>query len=839
VPRAVSGPQLTILNGQAFHLYSKLEIKNASGTWKDFSALAGKDYYVSARAQTDVDVPVWSLSASLKRDGEAATESLSPLRGDSTLNVDDALASAPAINAAREWRWSVAPVAVGAGVLAGDWVELCAGYLDKPDFTADPMTVEGRSVGARLMEQTIRVKRTYTGTLASVAQQIVTDNIPSPAPTLYVPVAPTFTVTDYTPYQVTVMDALVTLALSTGWMIRDVYDPGDSTMKTAILDPGRARVTADFTMAPTTYLTVDGASLDVANIKNYIEGETIDSETGGIITTFARDPASIAAFGGVERYMKFSEDATSPIDTFDELQNMVDQALSDLSTPKFDHVVTSTLFWPVEITDLIDFTGNAVHYDTTQRLAVFGITHELTAGHGTTTLTCRGTPAGAFMEWIRRQGAGPETPAIPPAPQIDFVVAEAHSYGAGDDGDYDGGLWVGGRFNAGMKEMGAYTEIADGPNFSVEQSGTTVAIPRFQRPEGTEGTDPNFQFLIRFTCRQSFYKRPTFVGYSDLGRPSKEVIWPVAVQAVDPAPVPADGTLASMSVVQGLLGDFAVTVTPATLEPTIGENWLVITRNGVTVFRLMVGTSLAPVTFLDTGLTPENSYQYEAFILNLGETWGVSGPKLRSVTSNPPVVTTPQFTVGPVARLIGGVVQVYIEGTTGVVGADRMAVVKSFDQTNTTTFGISSGLTPFIATDTDTAMKWYKLVAFSSTDPLVWGESPWRWWSGVPVTGSQGTDPPTFIDGTPKREMRGGENGTVAVPVLLFRWACSTSGAAQIQIQESSDNGLSDPWTDFWTEANLNGEYAALAVGLSPTWYRVAALTAAGAALAWSAGVEA
>jgi hypothetical protein len=211
-----------------------------------------------------------------------------------------------------------------------------------------------------------------------------------------------------------------------------------------------------------------------------------------------------------------------------------------------------------------------------------------------------------------------------------------------------------------------------------------------------------------------------------------------------------------MSVVQGLLGDFAVTVTPATLEPTIGENWLVITRNGVTVFRLMVGTSLAPVTFLDTGLTPENSYQYEAFILNLGETWGVSGPKLRSVTSNPPVVTTPQFTVGPVARLIGGVVQVYIEGTTGVVGADRMAVVKSFDQTNTTTFGISSGLTPFIATDTDTAMKWYKLVAFSSTDPLVWGESPWRWWSGVPVTGSQGTDPPTFIDGTPKREMRGG-----------------------------------------------------------------------------------
>jgi hypothetical protein len=309
----------------------RLEIKNASGTWKDFSALGGKDYVLGAASRTDVDSPVWSMQARFKRDGEAATESLAPLRGDSTLNVNDASTYAPAINAAREWRLSVAVVAAGATVLSGDWKELCAGYLDKPDFTSR-RDDRRRPLGGRAAHGPDHPRQAHVHRHAGRRRAADRHRQhPTPAPTLYIPTPPAFTVTDYTPYQVSVMDALVTLALSTGWMVRDVYDPADSTMKTGIIDPNRDKASADATIAPTVYLTVDGASLDMANVRNYIEGEAIDSETGGVITTFARDPASIAAFGGVERYMKFSEDATSPIDTFDELQAMVDAALADLS----------------------------------------------------------------------------------------------------------------------------------------------------------------------------------------------------------------------------------------------------------------------------------------------------------------------------------------------------------------------------------------------------------------------------------------------------------------------------------------------------------------------------
>lgn len=841
--RTISGPELTVLNSDRPNVYAKLEIKNASGTWKDYTNLSAKDYFIGAVLSTNVDTPVWSLQASVKRDGELATESLSPLRGDSILNVDDTLAPAPAIQAAREWRVSVAVVANGAAIVSGDWKELAHGYLDKPDFTSDPMQLEGRSVGARLMDSTIRVKRTYAGAFEDVAQQIVTDNLPAPVPSLYIPVAPAFTVTEFTPYQVSVMDALVTLALSTGYMVRDVYDPSDGLMKTGILDPNRAKATADTTISPTIYLAVDGASLDVSNVRNYIEGEAIDAATGGVITTFARDPASIAAFGNIERYMKFSENATSPIDTFDELQAMVDAALADLSTPKFDHVVTSTLFWPSEIADLYDFIGNAVHYDTTQRLAVFGIVHDLmTRGHGTTQWQCRGTPAGAYLEWIRRQGPGPQTPAIPPAPQVDFVVAEAHSYGAGDDGDYDGGLWALVRFNAGMAELGVFAELADGPTFSVQQSNVREVMGRFRRPEGVEGTDPNFAALIRFSTRKSFYKRLVFVGYSDLGRPSKEVIWPVAVQAVDPTPTPLDGTVVSMNVTSDpTQSQYAVTVTPDDLEPTLGNNWLIITRNGQVVFRLMIGTNTDPVTFLDTGLEPFNSYQYETFILNIGETWGVSGPKLRFVTGNAPLPTTPMFTVGPVAQLIGGVPQVYMEGTSNVTGANRMAAYKSFDRVSTAAFGTMAGppFTPFIAVDPDIGPKWYKLVAYSTLDPDVWAESPWVWFAGIPNPGSGGTDPPEFVDDTPKVELRGGTNGTVAIPVLLFRWICTTSGAAQVQIQESNDNGLSDAWAEYHTSASVaSGEYVDMARISTDMWYRLVALDIADNPIAWSAGVH-
>jgi hypothetical protein len=419
------------------------------------------------------------------------------------------------------------------------------------------------------------------------------------------------------------------------------------------------------------------------------------------------------------------------------------------------------------------------------------------------------------------------------------VLGEADSYGADEADDasgYDGGIWVGGRLNAGCAEMAVYAELADGEGFSVDQTSSTQAIPRFRRPEGTEGTDPDFQFFFRLTTRAGFYKRITVVGYSALGRPSKENIWPVAVQAVDPVPTPEDGLIESVTVTPDVTRtQYAVTVTPLSVDVVNTDNWLVITRNGVTVFRQPIGTDLSPVTFLDTALTPSNTYQWEAFIWNTG----VSGPKNFWVAGNPPTISTPQFTLGPVAQIIDGVPKVYIEGTSNITGANRMALVKSFDQRSTTTIGIAGPpFTPYIAIDADTRMKWYKLIAYSTIDATVWAESAWRWWPGLQPTGSQGAVPPVFVGGTPKLEMSGGTNGTVAIPVLAIRWTCATSGAAQISIQQSPDNGLT-PWAEVVRDASVaSGEYRSLTLVSTDTYYRLAALDASGGALAWSAGVH-
>lgn len=822
--RTVSGDELTVLNSQHPNVYAKLEIKNAAGTWVDYTSFAGKDYFVGIRLSTDVDSPVWSMQATLKRDGEVSTESLSPLRGDSTLN-----SGGPAINAAREWRVSVAVVANGAGIISGDWKELCAGYIDKPDFTSDPMGVEGRSVGVRLMDSTIRVKRTYNGTFEDVAQQIVTDNLPTPVPTLYIPSPPAFTVTEYTPYQVSVMDALVTLALSTGWMVRDVYDPADSTMKTAIIDPQRAKSTADATLTASTYSTVDQASLDTANIRNVIEGEFIDGVTGEVLTIGpVIDTDSVAAFGGIERYMKFSEGEGSPINSGNEMLDMINAALADLALPKFDHTVTSTLFWPAEITDLIEFTGNAVHYDTTQTLALLGIVHDLTQpGHGTTQFACRGAPAGAYLEWIRRQGNGITGPQIPPATVLNWLVAEGTQYG-GTSATVDGALWLGYTLPPGVDEMRIHVLLGDGPNLGVPSiiDPTTWAVT-IRRPEGDIGKSASYGSIAILSTDENYYKRIAMYSVRG-GLTSQPVIAPTtgAMQAVDPVPTPADGTVASLSVVRDGSTN-TVTVTPGTLEPTLGFNYVCIIRNKHILPPIPIGTSTAPVVFVDSGLDPSAAatYAYEAFIGNFQQGangWFVSGGKRLTVVEAP-TLEPPLFANGtPIATVVGFVPEVQIDWTGATAGASGVRVEASIDGVTVRTVG-TGALASGTVYDPVTGPKLYRLVA-TSLIPL--GDvvaGPWTWYTGLNNPLSNPGTSPSFTNGTPKIVF----GSTFPTPTLKlgFEWAdpVSSTLAPQLVIQRST-TGTGGPWVDLLvTAASASGSWQdpdSANVGIE-AWYRI------------------
>jgi hypothetical protein len=833
--RTVTAPELALLEGQRQNDYLRLEIKGPGGAWVDFSSLGGKDYVIGVRLAKTVDEPVWSMQASLKRDGEVATESLSPLRGDSTLNV-----GGPAINAAREWRVTTAVTADGVAPSAPDWKELCAGYLDKPDFTNDPLTVEGRSVGVRLMDTTIRVRRTYEGSFEDVAQQIVTDNLPTPVPTLYIPDPPDFTVTEFIPYQVSVMDALVTLALSTGWMVTDVYDPSDGVMKTGIIDPNRTLGTAHATISPMVYLTVDQASLDVSTIRNVIEGEWVDAVTGEVFTLTVTDPASIAAFGGVERYMKFSEDATSPIDTGAEMLDMLNAALSDLSTPNLDHVVTSTFFWPAELADLYDFTGNAVHYDTTQRLATFGIVHEFSAGHATTQLTSRGKPSGAFMEWIRRQGGGPTGPEIPPATVINWMVAEGTQYGGTAD-EVDGAIWFGFTLPEGVDEMRTHVLLGDGPNLAVPSiiDPTTHAVT-IRRPDGDVGAQPEYGSIAILSTDTNFYKRTATYSVRG-GLTSRPVVAPTdgAIQAVDPVPMVVEGTVASQSVVRGADGTNTVTVTPGTLEPSLGMNYVCITRNKQILLTIPIGTSTAPVVFLDSGLDPSksSSYSYDSFIGNLGPTWFVTGRR-RSTIVEAPTIAAPEFANGtPIAASLAGAQRIQIDWTATTPGAGAVRVEASVDGTTWRVVG-QGALASGTVYDTVLGPKLYRLVAIVVLTGDVIATSPNRWFTGLPGPLANPGAIPAFTNSTPKVAFSGITFPTASL-VLEISWACATPGAGNIAIMRSTA-GSGGPFTAIsMSTAVSSGTYRSpdSTYAATEAWYKLEARNLLGVIVVASSAV--
>jgi hypothetical protein len=845
VPRTFSAPERTKSKATVVRHVLRAEVRDVDDSWQDLRDLGvdGLDVLVGGTLSTTTDELVWraTVRVALGR-GEEGT---SPLLADSLLNRASGLYS-PLLTPGAQIRLHADTLASGEAADESTKRLMFVGRIDRAEFASDPLTLTCRDLGGKLLDTIVREDRTYGDKDAPVAahlvmQQFLDDNadIIGESITLSVPDVPTYVVDEFRQVGVSVLDALNTLAMLFGWVVRYKFDASDDFVLT-LYDPLRDRVIpagGDYLIEPTEYHEVNEAALDLTGVRNRLRGWFRDGVTGEALSVEVSDSGSILTFG--ERFEQFGGDLLLPITNGIDMLAFLQYALADQAAPPFDHTVKMMFLHFVSLGDVPELGPNDVHYDEAQQLAVVGITHEFpdsAQGASTTTIATRGTPSGAYKRWLRFRG-GPVFPTIPPAPVIEAVLGEADSYGADEDDDssgYDGGVWVLGRFNAGCVGITVYAELADGEGFSVDQTSSTVAIPDYRRPDGVEGFDPNFQFLFRLRTPAGFYKRITLVGRGASGLLSRENIWPFAIQAVDPIPTPDDGTIANIDVTKNPIGtEYTVTVTPGSVDTAFTNHLLVITRNGITVFKVPIGTSLDPVTFLDTGLTPQNTYQYETFILSEG---CVSGPKNRYVFQNPPLSDAPQFTVGPVARIIDDVPKVYMEGVTGLAGADRMAFVKSLDQVNTETNGISSGLTPFIGVDPATNAKWYKLIAYSSTDPDIYAESQWRWWPGLQPTGSQGADPPAFTGDTPKLEMAGGGGGTIAIPVLAFRWTGATSGAVQTQIQESTDNGLTDPWTAYWTQAGLSGEYYDVGRVSTDMWYRVAALNTAGTALAWSAG---
>lgn len=419
--RTVSAPELAVLAGLTREVTLRLKVQNGSGTMVDMSS-----WLESITPDEEIDRPVSGLTFHLRRDS-GTTQSLSPFRADSTLNrLDDGATYSPILDLNRVVTFEAATTAIGAYPGVGDYKLLFKGTIDLIDFEESPIAVTCRDLGAPLVDRWIESK-TYYGTGPGRAIELVKQDILDIAfGAGVVPVntigAPAFNVITYQQQRQSISDAQQALDQLRGWDSRYWWHEGTGTFRYTFQEPPRSKTVPDYTFDPSGYFDVTALNLELLDIRNVIEVTYRDQTTKERASVTRTDATSITKYG--RRFMLIEEADDSPIDTLSEATTMADAALSDLKEPKASLEIELPFFWPCQLWDLYRFTANGVHFNTDQDLAVSSFRHDFTTGSHRTFLKLRGSPAGAYLNWLGRGGTIGGGVAQPPTPIIEWKNTE-------------------------------------------------------------------------------------------------------------------------------------------------------------------------------------------------------------------------------------------------------------------------------------------------------------------------------------------------------------------------------------------------------------------------------
>lgn len=387
--RSLTAPETSVLTGAIRRLVSKLEIKDAAGVYQDWVS-----YATDLSWSASVDQPIAEARISLRRDN-GTTASLSPFRGDSTLNVGGS-----AIDSGRDIRISPATVARGSTPVAGDYKPLFLGKTARLDFGEPNMQVLARDQGGTLVRAQIKEESTFESEAGEPLEDVLQDLLDAWAPsvTLYTPVSPGFTVTSIKWGRGSLFEAMRTAVGEIGWDIRYLWDDGTSSFRLTLFEPDRTKTAPDWTYAKNR-VQVRQLSIDPDSIRNNIDVSYLDAASGNRLTVNRNDPTSIARFG--EQWMLIELADDNPISTDGEATALAEAALADLAWPIAEMSVEVPFFWPVELGDLIRFTANDVHMDDDIDLAVTGYSHSITTTQARTVIAVRGKPAGFYRHWLK------------------------------------------------------------------------------------------------------------------------------------------------------------------------------------------------------------------------------------------------------------------------------------------------------------------------------------------------------------------------------------------------------------------------------------------------------
>lgn len=145
--RTTTAPELAVLASTSRYYVPRIKVANGSGTMIDMTSWAERITW-----DHDIDQPVSQCTIEFTR-ANGSTQSLSPLRTDSTLNVDDAAAFSALLASGRDVSVEVATVAIGTTPVAGDYKLMFSGEIEGVNFEVSPVSIVCRDDGGLLVDR--------------------------------------------------------------------------------------------------------------------------------------------------------------------------------------------------------------------------------------------------------------------------------------------------------------------------------------------------------------------------------------------------------------------------------------------------------------------------------------------------------------------------------------------------------------------------------------------------------------------------------------------------------------------------------------------------------------
>lgn len=422
--RTMTAQQEKILSQPGRFVWSKLEVRDTGGTWRDMTNLNGVCYLKS-----------FEVGQTLEEPGQSATLDMHWRRYEDSMSfVITGQRYEGYIGLNQQVKIYVACMPDSLMMpQPSDYIELFHGVIDTIDIAGSGKIACRDYITATLQDRWVEADTYYgssSGTDVEVLLgDILNDVLGLGAVTLYTPVSPGFAFIRQNVEPKPLFEALRHFYLTFGWDCRPKWRDLTSQFELTLYDPVRTKTTPDHTFGANQYRAFDAFGIDIARIRNVVElwyhdGSTVNGTDRQMKKYVAEDLASQAAYG--RRWMQIVEDALKGIDTATEAQNMAEAILEDLKDPELSFGLQIPLFWPVELNDLYAFEPENQRFTTTQKLAVYAHRHVVDEnGQANTYLTCSGRPKSGVAIWLQREARPGIAPthdtSAPPKPTTSVV----------------------------------------------------------------------------------------------------------------------------------------------------------------------------------------------------------------------------------------------------------------------------------------------------------------------------------------------------------------------------------------------------------------------------------